>query len=205
MGTGDRVRAAATEVFFKKGFHAATMRQVAEESGIESATIYYHFRNKQALLYDIMRQTILDLTEIVEAKLDGCQGPIERVKQITATHVTFHCERRAEAAIADVEIDSLDPEYRVEIVSLRDAYEQLLRDEVQAGAEAGLFNTPDQQVVTRAILAMATGIVIWYRPGGRLSLEDLSRQYADLAVRMLTPAPSETVSNSGQSALEDRK
>lgn len=191
MGTGNRIRAAAIEVFFKKGFHAATMRQMAEVSGIESATIYYHFRNKQALLYDIMRQTIIDLTDLVESRLQDRVGPVDRVKEITATHVVFHCERRAEAAIADVEIDSLEPEYRAEIVNLRDRYEQLLRAEVKAGVEEGLFRTPNEQVATRAILAMSTGIVLWYRPDGGMSLDDLSRQYADLAVRMLTPAPSE--------------
>lgn len=197
MGTGNRVREAAIDVFFRKGFHAATMRQVAEESGIESATIYYHFQNKQALLYDIMRQTILDLTDLVDQRLRDRVGPVERVKEITATHVVFHCERRAEAAIADVEIDSLDPEYRAEIVSLRDAYEHLLRTEVSEGVKQGLFTTPNEQVATRAILAMATGIVLWYRPDGSMGLDDLSRQYAHLAVRMLTPAPSEEATSSG--------
>src|SRR5262245_61042913 len=45
---------AATQVFAQKGFHRATIRDVAKTAGVADGTIYTYFANKSALLLGIL-------------------------------------------------------------------------------------------------------------------------------------------------------
>jgi AcrR family transcriptional regulator len=41
----EKIISAAIEVFFEKGFDAASMREIAEKAGLTKPMIYYHFKN----------------------------------------------------------------------------------------------------------------------------------------------------------------
>jgi len=51
-----QILAAATRVFAEKGFHRATIRDVAQAAGIADGTIYNYFKNKDAVLLGILDQ-----------------------------------------------------------------------------------------------------------------------------------------------------
>ena len=47
----DKILAAAVQLFAEYGYHAATMRDIAQIAGIQAASIYYHFQaSKHCLL-----------------------------------------------------------------------------------------------------------------------------------------------------------
>src|SRR3954447_1880793 len=50
----NQILEAATTVFANKGFHRATIRDVAKAAGIADGTIYIYFENKTALLMGIL-------------------------------------------------------------------------------------------------------------------------------------------------------
>src|SRR4051794_13025884 len=50
----DQILNAATTVFAEKGFHRATIKDVAQTAGIADGTIYNYFANKSALLLGIL-------------------------------------------------------------------------------------------------------------------------------------------------------
>src|SRR5947209_17465926 len=50
----EKILAAAIQFFAEFGYHASTMRDIARVAGIQAASIYYHYANKQALLVEIM-------------------------------------------------------------------------------------------------------------------------------------------------------
>ena len=50
----DKILAAAVQLFAEYGYHAATMRDIAQIAGIQAASIYYHYPSKQTLLVEIM-------------------------------------------------------------------------------------------------------------------------------------------------------
>jgi TetR/AcrR family fatty acid metabolism transcriptional regulator len=57
----ERILDAAARIFAAKGFHPATIRDVAREAGIADGTIYNYFENKTALLlgvFDRMRERV---------------------------------------------------------------------------------------------------------------------------------------------------
>ncbi len=177
------------------------MREVGDNAGVESATIYYHFDSKQALLFDIMLRTIKALRRSAEEAFAEATDPVERLRRFVGNHVRFHATRKAEAAIADADLGALDPPLRGEIVAGRDAYEALLHRILADGIDDGSFDIDDIGIVVRAILTMATGVAVWYRPNGPLSSDAIGGAYSDLALRMsmrwpaqadVKPAPGST-------------
>ena len=182
--TGERVRSAAIALFRQRGFHAATMREIAERAGIESATIYYYFDSKDALLFDIMQVTIRDLLDSSHIAVADAPDPAEALRRFVTNHVRFHATRSSEAAIADSELDSLEGPLRSEVVSGRDAYEQILRRVLADGQDRATFGDEDPGLLAKAILTMGTGVAHWYRPGGRLSVEEIADAIAALALKM---------------------
>jgi AcrR family transcriptional regulator len=182
--TGLRIREAVLDLFQTRGFHAATMRDIAARAGVESSTIYYHFESKEAILFEIMVATRDDLHRSAEAVVAQAPSPTEQLRAFAANHAGFHATRSSEAAITATELHSLSPRWRDEIVTGRDDYEALLRRILDDGNAAGVFDVPDSALAGRAILSMCTGVALWYRPEGLLSAAAIAAAFGDLALNM---------------------
>ena len=101
-------------------------------------------------------------------------------------HLTYHMTRRAEVVIANMDLRSLEPDNRAAAVALRDAYETSLTDILRDGAARGQFQIEDARVTTFAIIAMLTGICMWYRPDGPRGQEELIAIHTRLVLRGVT-------------------
>jgi len=178
----ERILAAAVQLFAQYGYHAATMRDIARISGIQAASIYYHYPSKQALLVEIMdthmRALNANLQRIMQESL-----PIEqRLHEAIANHIRLHTTYKAEFFIIDTEIRALEEEQRGAILALRDQYEMLLQGLLGEGMEQGVFRRVDIKVSSYALIAMCTEVATWFRPDGRLSVQ----QVIDLYTQMIT-------------------
>ena len=195
----EKVLAAAVQLFAKYGYHAAPLRDIARLAGIQAASIYYHYTNKQALLVEIMethmRQLNANLEHIVHQ-----QGSVQqRLHEAVANHIRLHTTYKSEFFIIDTEIRALEGENRSRILSLRDQYEALLQGLLCEGMEQGVFRESDVKVSSYAIIAMCTEVAAWFRPGGRLTVQQVIDIYSQmvtqglLAVREPVERPGESV------------
>lgn len=64
--TAQRVRAAALELFVRQGYEHASLREIADRVGITKASLYYHYRSKQALLEAVVLPLITEWRAIVD-------------------------------------------------------------------------------------------------------------------------------------------
>src|SRR5258706_10705022 len=58
MANLEAIVAAAAKVFQKKGYHAATVQDIADAVGILKGSLYHHFKSKEELLYLIVREPL---------------------------------------------------------------------------------------------------------------------------------------------------
>ena len=75
---------------------------------------------------------------------------------------------------------------RIELQTLRDEYEQLFGQILERGQRVGAFDIEDLALSRLAILEMCTGVAHWYRPGGRLELEDVQRFFVSTTCKLLS-------------------
>lgn len=186
--TAEAIRQAGVKLIYRHGYEAMSLRQLAAEVGLQSGSLYKYFENKQNLLFDIVRDHMEDLLGKAEAELAGVTDPMARLKAFSGFHLRYHMTRMAHVFIANMEIRSLDDGHRAVVVGLRRRYEGLLEEILRQGAADGLFEVPEPKVATYAVISMLTGICMWYRPGGRLTQEELVDLYTGLVVGGVTGA-----------------
>lgn len=184
--TAEAIRLAGVKLIYRHGYEAMSLRQLAAEVGLQSGSLYKYFENKQNLLFDIVRDHMEDLLGKAEADLAGISDPMARLKTFTAFHLRYHMTRMAHVFIANMEIRSLEDEHRAVVIGLRHRYEGLLEEILRQGAAEGAFQVTEPKVATYAIISMLTGICMWYRPGGRLSQDELVSIYTGLVVDGVT-------------------
>jgi AcrR family transcriptional regulator len=177
--TGPRIREAALHLFAKHGFAAVSMRQIAGEVGVQVGALYNYTPDKQALLFSLLEGHMLDLLD-AWSTLDPPLAPEARLEAFVRFHIAFHLDRPEAVFISYMELRNLDPANFAKIERLRRDYEDALETILRDGVAAGVFALPDSKLTTLAVIAMLTGVTTWYRPGGRLSPEDVARLYWDM-------------------------
>ncbi len=180
-----QIRAAAIELFFEKGYHATSMRDLSERVGIQSASLYHHLPSKQDLLRAVLFEIMADLDRMVRTVAEAAgPAPEDELRAAIRAHILYHGDHRLEAAISDSELRGLIPENREEIMDLRDQYEGLFRDILRRGNETGAWNV-HEKLAGFIILSMCTGVSVWYRSDGPIPLDHIADFYADFVLRSL--------------------
>src|SRR6266700_5365993 len=123
----ESILAAAVQLFAEYGYHAAPLRDIARIVGIQAASIYHHYPNKQSLLIEIMETSMQRLNTALEHILTQYDDPQKRLYAAITSHIRLHTTYKDEFFIIDTEIRALEGEGRGYILSLRDRYESLLQ------------------------------------------------------------------------------
>ena len=179
------IKTVSINLFYKKGYFATSISNIAREAGIQKSSIYYHFSNKEELLFDILKTTLVDLYENIEAQIKGVQGAEEKMRAAIQSHVIFHMERQKEVIISDSELRGLTVDNYKNIMRMRDDYEKKFQSLIKEGIEKGIFADMDFKVVSYGIITMCTAVSIWFNQSGRLSKEEIAKIYTDFIIHGL--------------------
>jgi AcrR family transcriptional regulator len=175
----EQIRQAAIDVFYERGYAAATMEDIASVVGIQAPSLYHYVSSKQelfrALHVDIIQTLIGFVGEMVE---NAGESPVARLRAFVVGHVLSHVERQKEVFIADAELRGLAEEGLSEVISLRDNYERIISSVLQDGVTQGLWKA-NVRLVTFAILAICSHVALWYRPESGLTPHEVGSYYAD--------------------------
>lgn len=186
------IREAAIRLIERRGYAATSLRDLADAVGLQAGSLYNHFASKEALLFELLTSVMRDLLAELDARLAGLEDPVAQLEAFVALHLEFHTRRRSEVFIGNMELRSLSPRRRRQVVALRDRYEGRLRAIIAQGDAMGRFRAPDPALAASALIAMLTGPASWWRPTGRLSAAELARRYRSFALAVVGAAPSET-------------
>ena len=182
--TGPKIRQAALELFAQHGFAAVTMRQIAATVGVQAGAIYNYTADKQALLFDLLDGHMVDLLNKWSAELVPVD-PIAALDHFVAFHLNFHIKRPELVFISYMELRNLtEPNFK-NIVEKRRIYEKIIHNLILNGVGSGDFSVPDPKITSLALIALLTGPVDWFREDGRLTSDELTRQYCAMTRQAL--------------------
>jgi len=175
----------ARKVFPARGYHGASVRDIAEAAGITVPTLYYYHGNKEAMLRDLLILTYEELLErVARARADTPSDVVSQFKCFVEVAVLQVTHRQAFATL-ESDLRFLEPESRVELGRLRRTFESQLMDLLREGIESGDFVSTHPRETCRAVLGMIQAIATWYNPDGELSPDEIAARYVSIALRVV--------------------
>ena len=112
----------ATAVFAEKGYHRASVRDIARATGMSLAGLYYYFTSKQQLLFLIADHSHSGMLERGLAGLAGATDPRDKLGRLIRAHLEYALEDMDRIKVLSHEIGSLHGEYLAKVVEKRKRY-----------------------------------------------------------------------------------
>lgn len=178
--TRDEILDAAAQIFREKGFHAASMQEIAQAVNLQKASLYHHVASKQDILLALLDRALDTLIEQFENDVNPQLPPPDRLRQAMQAYLQAMLDNRDLAAVLLLEHRSLEPHHHASHIPRRDRFERLWRDLIEEGRRKHTFNCNDPALSAKAMLGAMNWIITWYRPDGELSAKQIADQYADL-------------------------
>lgn len=178
---------AAIEVFFDKGYSAASIQDVADRVGVLKGSLYYYINSKEDLLARIVDDVHRESSEILEAVQALDVPPIEAVRLYIEKHVEWYLRNVKEVSVFFREWRHLGGERLRAAKDRRRGYEGVVRGLIAAAQAAGDIDpSVDAKYASMYVLAAVNAVPDWYRPRGADSAQRISEAYADMTVGLLT-------------------
>lgn len=184
-GTLDKIAEEALGLFYAKGYHATSIRDIATAADVATSTLFHHYASKEDILARIMMQSLAETTERVRQADQSATDAPSRMRAVVTALVLAHTELQRESFVNNAELRSLGPALAKEVVASRRALGETVAAIVAEGVEAGDFHVERPEEAATAIITMVTAVASWFRQSGPRSADDVAHSYADYAMRLL--------------------
>jgi TetR/AcrR family transcriptional regulator, cholesterol catabolism regulator len=164
---------AAARLFKQKGYAATTMREIAEQVGMEAASMYNHIKGKEDLLTDIcfrISDTYIAQLNEIETTMDT---PIDKLKALIRLHIRIVFDDPNGISVANNEWKHLPEVALTQFKAARRDYETRFANIIELGIEKGDINPINSKVALFTILSATRWVELWYKPERDISPQTL--------------------------------
>ncbi len=170
--------AKARKVFSEQGYIKTTMKDIGRVCHCEASNIYNYFPSKEALLNEILRdemdQLLIPLRYLIS---DAETNPAEQLAIMVKHHLNVVLgARQLTKQIFEGEFKYLRAQDKKKIIALRDEFQKIMETILERGIARGVFAPVDVKMVCFFISSMTIRTRTWYRPRGRLSVEQIANE-----------------------------
>lgn len=191
QSTREQVLVVGARLFRERGYERTTVRDLANEIGVRSGSVFYHFRTKEEILASIMQLGFERALTHVDSALSEQVLPLDRFRVLILAHLEVLLIETPDAmAVALREWDSLTSDSRAQLVPLRDSYEKRFQQVIAEAAEEQIISA-DLDLYRLFLLGALNWTIQWYQQGGGLSVSDLARRFSEFAISSTTPFDTE--------------
>jgi AcrR family transcriptional regulator len=167
-------------VFRQKGYHGASMADIAEAVQLQKASLYHHFSSKQEILVELLNRALVMLIEGMSTVLALDAPADEKMRRAMCAYLQILSEQGDLVSVLLLEHRSLDLEYHPRHIPNRDRFEQMWRDLIQEGVDTGVFHCDNIPMTARGLLGVMNWTITWYRPDGALSTDEIANHFANV-------------------------
>ncbi len=167
---------AAIDLFYEYGYQKASLRDLSRKVGLTQAAIYYHFRNKEEILYTIIEKSSNDLYFTLKSCLSGKKDAVEELRDAIIQHILSIKHGRKGAKIIIEDKRFLSGELNKLVKEKERAVFYLYKNHLVDLQRTKRVEDGDLTVATFGILGTINWLYHWYRPEKNLSLQQLAEQ-----------------------------
>ena len=168
---------AAAQVFQDKGYAQATMRDIAQASGMIAGSIYYHYACKSDLLLAVYSEGVRLVSEAMNTIVASKASPWTQFERAVLNHLQMMLGALPGAspfARVFIQIQPYDfpAEGRAALIALRNSYEDQFKVLI---TRLPLRRGVDRSLLRLQLIGALNHVPIWYKPTGRKSLLAISK------------------------------
>lgn len=185
--TRTRILQAGLDLFGANGYHATSIRDIAEAAGIRSASLYSHFASKETILEALVRLGHeVHHRALVSALMNCGTDARDQLAALVRAHVTVHCRYPQLATVMTSEGKHLSAELAAPALVLRAASSGLASEVLDRGVAQGVFQLEDREVTQSLIGSLGVAASLWFPTRMRkVSAEHVGEVHAELVLRMV--------------------
>jgi len=181
----EQILTEAVELFYELGYQRTTLEMVAERLGMTKPFIYYHFKDKAEILFEISKRGISRGNEVLHQALDASGSPSARLHGAIRDIVKTILNSQRYTAIFFREQKNFDSDIRAPLENMHREFDDLLAALLQQGVKKGEFRIEDIRLCSLAIGGMLNWSYTWYRDSGRLSVADICEGMAAMVMQLV--------------------
>ena len=171
----------AAAAFRRRGYHGASMGEIAQALRMTKGSLYYYFKNKEEILFfchDYSLDILLDMLERVEA---AGGTPPQKLRSLIESFV-HHILDDLRGTAMTLDFQALSAPLLRRVIAKRDRFDRGIRHLLQEGMDAGAIAQGDPKLLTFAILGAVNWIPRWFDPRGPATSEEIGRVFAEYLV-----------------------
>lgn len=190
----EQILTEAVDLFYELGYQRTSLDMVAERLGVTKPFIYYHFKDKAEILFEIGRRSIVQANNALKGALSTPGKPAVRLYHTIAAMTRSVLESSRHTAIFFREEKNFSETDRAVLHKMHGEFDQMLVKLLEEGCKTGEFKIADPALCSLAIAGSVGWGYIWFRPNGRLSVDDIAAQMATMVMQMVGAAPKDYAS-----------
>lgn len=167
----------AALVFARRGFAAASVREIVQPIGMLPGSLYYHFATKEDLLVAVYQEGVSRISAAVDAAAESITDPWKRLEAACVTHLTCLLDNTDYAQVIIMVRPSDVPRVADDLVALRNGYEQRFNTFIKHLPLDPAVNRHDFRLLLMGGINWAHA---WYSGRGRLSPAQIAREFVRL-------------------------
>ncbi len=171
----------AAERFAALGYERAAMRVIAEAAGISKALLYHYYRDKEALLFDVLSSHLTALLAAVEVAAQVPAAPEARLRRLAVALFDAYQGAGNRHRLAVANLSALPPERQEELREIQRRIVAIFARAIGATLPDGVDRTRLLTPITMSMFGMLNWHFSWFDPDGPLSRE----AYAELAATLI--------------------
>ncbi|OYU92176.1 MAG: TetR family transcriptional regulator [Bradyrhizobiaceae bacterium PARB1] len=170
----------SAELFSEYGYDRASMNRIAAACGVSKANLYHYYKDKDELLFDVIRVHLEDLNQVVEAADQPDLAPQARLRELVAALLEAYRDADAQHSVQISSMRFLSDERQTALKNMERDLVRVFSSAV-IGVAPQIKDTTMLKPVTMSLFGMVNWHYLWFRNNGPFSRAD----YADLVTKLI--------------------
>ncbi len=178
----NRVYKVATKSLYQNGYDRTSIRDIAKATDMTTAGLYYYFKSKEELLYQILKGHMEDMISGIEKIQIDTLTPLELIKAYIRYQVGTYCTDKYRTKLILNDDDCLTGDWYKQIKDQQRSYLEYWRSALDRYLQQEDLDRKDIAIDAHCLVGMCAWIYRWYDPRGEVDPETLASKIFELFV-----------------------
>jgi AcrR family transcriptional regulator len=179
----------AAKLFHAKGFSATSMRDLAENVGVEAASLYNHIQSKSEILQEICFKVANEFMTMLDQVDSNEVSALKKVEALLRFHVQQMVNHYEKVYVSDREWKHLTDPYLSNYQNQRRIYRKRFAAIIEEGIRVDEIKNIDAPTAVLILLHAVSGIESWHRSKRKITAEQLEENMVMILVDGLKSIP----------------